>query len=195
MTQFDMTSARKAMIDSQLRPSGVSEPFVIARMNSVPREDFVPEAAKSIAYMDRAIPLGDGGHLAAPLVHGKMLAEAVPQPDDRVLVVENGSAYLTELLRPLVAEVDTVAAADAAGKAGKRKEYSLVLVDGAIEDLPAALARRVEEGGRLVTGLVSRGVTRLASGRKIAGTVSLQPLTEIGMPILHAFDRPKEWSF
>ena len=69
------------------------------------------------------------------------------------------------------------------------------MVDGAIEQLPDSLASRLEEGGRIVTGLLLRGVTRLASGRKIAGSVTLQPLAEIGIPVLHAFDRPKEWSF
>ena len=55
MTKIDMTAARKAMIDSQLRTSGVNEPFVLARMAAVAREDFVPEGAKPIAYMDRAV--------------------------------------------------------------------------------------------------------------------------------------------
>lgn len=195
MTQFDMTSARKAMIDSQLRTSGVNEPFVLARMNAVPREEFVPESAKAVAYMDRAIPLGEGRFLPSPLVHGKMLAEAAPRSDDRVLVVESGSSYLAELVRPLVAELDTISAEKAAGKGSSRKTYSIILIDGAIEELPASLAKRLEENGRVVTGLVSRGVTRLASGRKVAGAVALQPQAEIGIPVLNQFDKPKGWSF
>ena len=195
MTQFDMTAARKAMIDSQLRTSGVNEAYVLARMNAVPREEFVPDAAKTIAYMDRAVPLGEGRFLPSPVVHGKMLAEAAPSGDDRVLVIENGSSYLAELVRPLVAEVDTLSADKAAGKGGPRKTYSLILVDGAIEELPSSLAKRLEENGRIVTGLVSRGVTRLASGRKVAGSVALQPLAEIGIPVLNQFDKPKGWSF
>ncbi|WFL78635.1 protein-L-isoaspartate O-methyltransferase [Altererythrobacter arenosus] len=186
---------RKAMIDSQLRTSGVHEDFVLARMGSVPREEFVPEAARSIAYMDRAIPLGEGRFLPAPLVHGKMLGEAAPTSADRVLVVDGGSGYLAELIRPLVAKLDNVDADEIAAKAGKRGSYSLILVDGAVEQLPDALGKYLEEDGRIVTGLVVRGVTRLASGRKIAGTVSLQPLADIGIPVLHQFDKPKEWSF
>jgi len=60
MSQIDISAARKTMIDSQLRASGVNEPFVIARMSAVAREDFVPRSAKTIAYMDRAVPLGEG---------------------------------------------------------------------------------------------------------------------------------------
>lgn len=195
MTQFEMSAPRKAMIDSQLRTSGVNEDFVLARMGAVPREDFVPESARDVAYIDRAIPLGDGKFLAAPLVHGKMLAEAAPKTDDNVLVVESGSAYLTELVRPLVASVETTTAEEAAAKSSKRKSFSLILVDGAIEDLPETLVKRLDDNGRIVTGTVTRGVTRLASGRKVAGQVVLQPLGEIGIPVLPAFARKKEWSF
>ena len=195
MTQFEMSSARKAMIDSQLRTSGVNEDFVLARMGSVAREDFVPEAAKSIAYMDRAIPLGEGRFLASPLVHGKMLSEAMPNGDDRALVIENGSNYLSELLRPLVGSLDTASADQAAAKSSKRKTYSLIIVDGAAEELPETLTKQLEEDGRIVTGIVTRGVTRLAIGRKVGGAVSLQTLAEIGIPVLHQFAKKKEWSF
>ncbi len=195
MTKTDSSAARRAMIDSQLRTSGVNEPFVIARMGSVAREDFVPAGAKSIAYMDRAIALGDGAFLAAPIVHGKMLAEARPGLDDKVLVVTSGSAYLAELVKPLVGKLDTKSVKEIVdGKKG-RKTYSLILIDGAIEELPDTLAKRLEDNGRIITGVVERGVTRLATGRKVAGNVVLQPLADIGIPVLHAFDKPKEWSF
>lgn len=195
MTQTNFSTARKAMIDSQLRTSGVNEPFVISRMGSVAREDFVPESARSIAYMDRAIPLGNDAALAAPIVHGKMLAEAQPNLDDSALIIENGSSYLAELVRPLVAKLASKDVGEVAeGKKG-RKSYSLILVDGALEALPDSLAKSLEDNGRIVCGVVDRGVTRLASGRKVAGDVVLQPFADIGIPVLHAFDKPKEWSF
>ncbi len=194
MTQ-NIPSARKAMIDSQLRTSGVNQEFVLARMAAVPRENYVPEAAKAVAYMDRAVPVGEGRFLSSPLAHGMLLAEAAPTPDDRVLVVEGGTSYLADLVKPLVAELTSISAEEAAGASRKRKTYSLILVDGAIEELPDALAKQLEEGGRMVTGLLLRDVTRLATGRKVAGSVSLQPLAEIGIPVLHEFDKPKAWSF
>ena len=195
MTKIDSSAARRAMIDSQLRTSGVNEPFVIARMGSVAREEFVPDGAKAIAYMDRAIQLGDGKSLAAPLVHGKMLAEARPGLDDSALVIENGSAYLAELVKPLVGKLESKPVEEVVSSKKSRKTYSLILVDGAVEQLPDALVKRLEENGRIVTGVVERGVTRLAVGRKVSGSVVLQPIADIGIPILHAFDKPKEWSF
>jgi protein-L-isoaspartate(D-aspartate) O-methyltransferase len=195
MTHTDMATARKAMIDSQLRTSGINDPWVLARMSAVAREDFVPDAQREFAYMDRAVPVGDGAYLAAPLVHGMMLTESAPARGDRVLVVESGTGYLAELLRPLVESLETRTAEEIAGSKSARKTFSLILVDGAIEELNDGLAKRLEEGGRIVTGLNERGVTRLAVGRKIAGSVTLQPVADIGIPVLHAFAKAKSWSF
>jgi len=189
----ESAKARRAMIDSQLRTSGVNEEFALARMIAVPREDFLPEDKATLAYIDRSVRV-DGGALASPLFYGKALLEAVPTRDDRVLVVEGGTGYLAALLEPLVASVETVSAIDAA-KGAVEGTYSLIMVDGAIEQLPRELADALEEGGRVVSGLVLRQVTRLASGRRIVGKVSLQPVEDLGIPVLHAFDAPKTWTF
>ncbi|MBS0254583.1 MAG: protein-L-isoaspartate O-methyltransferase [Proteobacteria bacterium] len=186
-------NARRAMIDSQLRTSGVNEPRVLAAIAALRREDFVPPAARDAAYIDRAIPLGDGRFLAAPLVHARMLAEAAPQASDHALVVTGGSTYLAELVRPLVGHLAVVDAAAAATALGG--PYSLIVIDGAIETLPDGLAALLADDGRVVTGLVERGVTRLALGRKAVGAVSFLPLAEIGIPVLAAFAAPKRWSF
>ena len=186
--------ARKAMIDSQLRTSGVNAEFVLARMGSVAREDFVPAAARGVAYMDRAIALGGGRWLAAPVVQGMMLQEAAPSSDDRALLVDGGSGYLAELLRPLVGSLEVVAPGDAAAKS-RKGDFTLLIIDGAIEQLPDALVARLAEGARVVTGLVENGITRLAIGRKAAGAVTLLPLAELGVPVLPEFAAPKRWSF
>lgn len=190
----DTKTARRAMIDSQLRTSGVNEEYVLARMLAVPREDFLPAEKAAQAYIDRAVSLGGEGHLASPLFYGKLLLEAAPAPENRVLVVSGGTGYLAALIAPLAATVTEVTAAEAAALQGAG-EYDLVVVDGAIEQLPDGLAAALAENGRIVTGLVLRQVSRLASGRKIAGTVSLQPLEDLGIPVLAAFAAPKRWTF
>jgi protein-L-isoaspartate(D-aspartate) O-methyltransferase len=197
LPQPDTRTARRAMIDSQLRTSGVNEEYVLARMLAVPREDFLPADKASVAYIDRAVALGanqSGGALAAPLFYGKLLLEAAPAPDERVLVVEGGTGYLAALLRPLVAELTAISAADAAKGKGEGT-YSLIVIDGAIEALPDALAALLADGGRIVTGLVLRQVTRLAAGRKVAGQINLLAVEDLGIPVLHAFDAPKRWTF
>ena len=189
----DFSAARRAMIDSQLRTSGVNELWVLARMAAVAREDFVPEGARGSAYIDRAVPLGGGAMLAAPLVHALMLAEAKPTPADRVLVIDGGSGYLPALLEG-VADTVTVVSPDDALK-GRKGDFTLVMIDGAAEQIPGALARRLAEGGRIVTGIVEDGVTRLAIGSASDGRIALLPLADIGIPRLAAFDKPKAWSF
>lgn len=190
----DFATARRAMIDSQLRTSGVNEPWVLARMNAVPREDFVPAEARPVAYIDRAVPLGGSAMLAAPLFHARLLAEAKPVQSDRVLVVDGGSGYLPALIEGLAGSV-TVVTPDDAMKGGKKGDYTLLLIDGAVEQLPEGIAKRLSEDARVVTGLIDNGVTRLAIGRKSGGTIALLPLAELGIPQLAAFDKPKAWSF
>jgi protein-L-isoaspartate(D-aspartate) O-methyltransferase len=193
MTKTDTAKERKAMIKSQLRTSGVNEEFALARMMAVPREDFLPEDKVPLAYIDRSIKV-EGGALASPLFYGKMLVEAAPTRGDRVLVVEGGTGYLAELIAPLAAKLDTISA-DAAAHGPIGGTFSLIVIDGAIEQLPQALGDALEEGGRIVSGLLLRQVTRLASGRKVVGQVALQPLEDLGIPVLHAFDAPKAWTF
>jgi len=191
--RHDYAAARKAMLDSQLRTSGINEAYVLERMGIVPREDFVPENARGTAYMDRAIRLTDGGYLPAPLFHGAMLSEARPTATDSVLIIEGGSGYLAALIEPLVSSVKTISPAEALE--AKKGKYSLILVDGAIEHVPANLAKLVATDGRIVTGLVERGVTRLATGRKSGKSLALLPLAEMGIPRMGEFDKPASWSF
>lgn len=191
--QRDTTlAARRAMIDSQLRTSGVNEPWILEAMGSLAREDYVPANMRDAAYIDRAIALGDERMLASPLVHGRFLAEARPTQADKVLLIGD-DGYLAALLRPLVGSLDVVAPGDA-GAIGSG-DYTLIMIDGAIEALPDALVDRLAPDGRVVTGQVLRGVTRVATGRKAAGRVALLPLAEIGIPVLPEFAAPKRWSF
>lgn len=188
-------AARRAMIDSQLRVSGVNEDFVLTAMNSVKREDHVPADARALAYIDRAVPLGEGRFLAAPLFYGRLLSEAIPTVQDKILVVDGGSGYLPALVRTLGASVEVTAPTSAVANTPGNDGFTLLLIDGAIEQLPAGLAGSLADEGRVVTGTVERGVTRLAVGRKTGGDVALLPIAEMGIPVLPAFAKPKGWSF
>lgn len=191
MPAATMDAARRAMIDSQLRPSGVNDPAVLSAFNRVRREDFVPAGARAVAYIDRAVPLGGERVLAPALSHGLMLMEAAPTSTDHALLVDGGSGYLAALVEPLVATLEMIAP----GETPAGKDFSLLLIDGAIEELPDALAARLADGGRVVTGLVERGVTRLAAGRKAAGRVGFLTLGEADFAPLAAYALPAKWSF
>jgi protein-L-isoaspartate(D-aspartate) O-methyltransferase len=196
--------ARRAMIDSQLRVSGVNSDAVRERMLAVAREDFLPMAARTHAYIDRAIPLGNGRMLAAPLVQGRMLELAAPDKEDKALIVDGGSGYLAELLRPMVGSLEVVtpeiagaggAAGAGDGARGAADDFTLLVIDGAIEQLPPALVARLADGARIVCGVVENGVTRLATGRSHAGQVALLPQSDMGIPVLNEFAAPSRWSF
>ena len=191
----DFAAARQAMIDSQLRTSGINDPAVLKAMQRVAREDHVPETRRAAAYIDRAVPLDNGRFLAAPLFYGAAIEAARPAMSDRVLIVDAGSGYLPALLGPMLAEVETIDVEKAIGKGRKGGDYTLLFIDGAIEQFPDALGKRLADGARVVTGLVERGVTRLATGRKTAGQVAFQSRQDMAIPILEEFARAKEWAF
>tara|TARA_B100000678_G_scaffold244136_1_gene215986 strand:+ start:87 stop:686 length:600 start_codon:yes stop_codon:yes gene_type:complete len=190
----DFAAARRHMIESQLRTSGVNDSYVLDRMAAVPREDFVPEGARAGAYVDRTVPLGGGASLAPPLAQGLILTHARPSVRDRVLVIGPATGYLAALLAPLVGSLqeatpDSVLSGEVDGT------FDLVIVDGAIEQVPAALAATLGAEGRLVTGVIRKGVTRLELGRRSGDGVSLIAVTEVQLPRLAAFDAPPSWTF
>ena len=94
----DFAAARQAMVDSQLRPVGVNDPAVIEAMSAVPREKFVPDEQKPLAYVDRSIPLGDGRALPAPAVLGRLLTAMAALRGERALVVGASTGYSAAVL-------------------------------------------------------------------------------------------------
>ena len=186
----EMLVARRAMIDSQLRVSGVNSPAVLAAFNGVPRDDVVPAQRRGAADAARALPLGNGAVLSPALTYGQMLEAAATVRDDRILVIST-NGYLAALAGQLAADVtraDNLAAAQGG-------PYSLILIDGAAEVLPDSLAALLADDGRVVTGLVDRGVTRLAVATKALGHVVATPVSDADFAVLPEFAAPKKWSF
>lgn len=208
----EFTRARRAMIDSQLRVSGINDPAILAAFAAVNREDYVAADQRSVAYVDRQLPLGEGRVLTAPLSQARLVSEAKPKQTDKALLIAGGTGYLAAVLAPLVATLDVVesdkrlsgligeragdwhegALTDGWKKAGP---YDLIIVDGAAEALPKALAKQLAEDGRIVTGVVENGVTRIAVGRATDAGIVLRPVADIAMPVLTDFAAPKGWSF
>ena len=208
----DFKAARLLMVESQLRPEGVVDPAVVAAMGSVERERFVPEAVRPLAYVDRAVPLGDGRFLMAPAALGQLLTQMMPQRGERALVVGAGTGYSAAVLAAMGLEVlavesstDLIAMARKLGiKAVEGRldggdpqggTFDQILIDGAIEVIPDAIVGQLADGGRLGTGLIDRGITRLAVGRKAGGAFGYLTIGDAGVPALPGFSRPKEFTF
>lgn len=187
----DFAAARRAMIDSQLRPQGVSDPAVLAAMASVPREEFVPEAVRALAYSDRPLDLGGGKALMPPAALANLVAALESRPGERALVVGSGNAYAVRVLEALGLDVDLADATDLAGKAA----YDVILIDGAVGEVPGALSDRLAANGRLAAGIDDNGVTRLAVGRVSGGVLGLRNFADSEVPVLPGFSRPRAFTF
>lgn len=210
MTEQNFSSMRAAMVESQLRTSDVDDQRVIAVMAKVPREDFVPAERRAMAYVDRPIPLSGGRALNPPLVTGRLLKEAQVEPGDKVLLIGAATGYAAALLVALGAQVTAVeeeggpdivvpgttvvrGALSAGAAAGA--PYDLLFIDGAVEEVPAALVEQLGPDARVVTGIVDRGVTRLSSGRVVGGLLGLSSLIDMEMVVLPGFGAPKAFTF
>ena len=214
-TSFE--TMRHAMVQSQLRTNAVNDPRVVTAMARVAREAFVPETARALAYRDTAVPLGNGRALNVPIATGKLLTEAYLLPTDKVLLIGAAGGYTAAVLAGLVQSVVAVesdkdlAAHARTALAGisnvelvegplehghdAGKFYDVLIVDGAIEHLDESLVGQVAPGGRVVTGLIERGITRLASGRTVRGGFGLRAFADIDCVALPGFARPRRFAF
>ncbi|CDH46547.1 protein-L-isoaspartate O-methyltransferase family protein [Candidatus Contendibacter odensensis] len=108
MTAFNFELARYNLIEQQIRPWDVLDQRVLDVLADIPREDFVPDHYRNLAFSDIAIPLGHGEFMLRPTVEGRILQALALQPTDRVLEIGTGSAYLTAALARLAASVTSI---------------------------------------------------------------------------------------
>src|SRR5689334_15693702 len=115
----DFAAAREAMVESQLRPQGVTDPAVLRAMGGIERERFLPTHTRPLAYVDRAVSIGDGRFLAAPSVLGQLLTEMRPEPGQRALVVGAGTGYSAAVLSAMGLNVVALEASTELSKAAR----------------------------------------------------------------------------
>lgn len=208
---------RRAMIDCQLRTSDVTDPAVVSAMGQIPREAFLPESQAAMAYIDRAIPLGGGRSMNAPLATGRLLVAAELSRGDRVLLVGAASGYTAAVLAAMgmsvVALEDNAALAASAraslasdsavtlveapltGGAPEFAPFDAIIIDGAVAAIPAELAAQLRPGGTLVCGLTDGAVTRLARGVQVAGMVVPVAFADVGCAVLPQFLPSPQFTF
>lgn len=212
----DYAAMRAAMVASQLRPTAVDDVRVVTAMATLPREAFVPAASRPLAYRDTAIPLGGGRYLNTPMATGRLLTVAEIVPEDRVLLIGAATGYAAAILAELDArvvaveedaELASIARRMLAGKpvevvegplaAGHAADapYDVLMIDGSVEELPAALIEQLRVGGRIVTGIVDRAATRLAAGRRTQGGHGVSPFADAECVTLPGFARTPAFRF
>jgi protein-L-isoaspartate(D-aspartate) O-methyltransferase len=211
MTDFDM--ARRNMVDNQLRTNKVTDARVIAAMLAVPREKFVPEHLRGVAYVDEDVALGGDRWLMEPMVLARMLQAAEIGPNDVVLDIGAGTGYGAAVCSRLGATVvalesdpamlaqsqrilselgaDNVVTVEGPLKEGypQQAPYDVIVVSGAVEAIPDGILRQLAPNGRLVAVVAERGrapSARLA--RNCAGRIGFMTICDASVPCLPGFE-------
>jgi protein-L-isoaspartate(D-aspartate) O-methyltransferase len=209
----DFAAARSNMVESQIRTNKVTDPALLDAFETTPRERFVPESLRGIAYVDEDVALGGERFVMEPMVLARLLQAARPGPGDVALDLGCGSGYATAILSRLVAtvvalEVDAALAAAAtltldeleidnavvvegrlADGYPKQAPYNVILLNGAVSEVPLAIADQLAEGGRLVTVVsVGTGLGRATLMRRDRGVISSRILCDAAVPVLPGFE-------
>lgn len=216
---IDFQAARTAMVDGQVRPSDVTSYPILESMLSIPREAFVPESKRSIAYAGDHIDLGAGRVVMDPRVLAKMLEVVDIQADDLVLHIGAGYGYSTAVIARMaevviaVEEVEAMASeaqtrlveqsADNAivhtgalvDGAAAHGPYDVILIEGGVETVPEALLQQLKLGGRIVV-ISMHGVDgECRLGRQTAQGVQWRDAFDATAPVLAGFAAEKKFTF
>ncbi|WP_313200008.1 protein-L-isoaspartate O-methyltransferase [Rhizobium sp.] len=216
---IDFEAARIKMVEHQIRTTDVTSHSVLRAFLSVPREAFVSEKAKPLAYLDADIELSPGRYLmeASPLA--KLLQAAEITKNDRVLDVGAGTGYVAALLSHLAGSVTalesdgalcelasanlnalgcpnvTVVTGDLTKGCAAAAPYDLIFVNGSVEEVPAALLEQLAEGGRLVAVIGYGNAAQAKILLKEHGSISESSRFNLSVKPLPGFAKVKEFVF
>jgi protein-L-isoaspartate(D-aspartate) O-methyltransferase len=206
------TRARASMIEGQLRPNKVTNQLLLDTMGALPREQFVPDVARGIAYVDECIDLGGCRFMLEPMVLARLIQELAIKPTDIVLDIGTGTGYAAAVMARLAATVVAVEEATplafaattnlqktrsdntvvitnklAAGYA-KQAPYDVILIEGGVTKIPDELLAQLAEGGRLAAVEIHKGPMGQAKlWQRTDGHVSSRVLFDAGVPLLPGF--------
>jgi protein-L-isoaspartate(D-aspartate) O-methyltransferase len=211
------STARQKMVDGQVRPSDVTDARIIDAMLAVPREVFVPQNQRALAYLDLDLDVSEGGavkrFLTKPVVIAKMMQAADIKDTDDVLVVGCASGYSAALVAKLArrvtaTECDPSLAAKAKQalaelelgnvmvKAGAVADgdsanapFDVIILNGATEIVPDGLYRQLKEGGRLVGVFAMTRPQRAVIVTRSHGDFGNRALFDAAIPVLPGLER------
>jgi len=210
MNATSIEQARFNMVEQQVRPWEVLDPTVLDLMGRMPRDAFVPDRYKGLAYADIEIPLDEHEQMMFPRIEGRLLQALNLQAGDKVLEIGTGSGYLAACMADLADNVVSVDIdADLASQAARRLRdngidnvlvdardgliesaedhaYDAIAVTGSVATLPAFLKRKLSIGGRLFA-VIGRGSVMEATLITRTGEESWETegLFETELPALH----------
>lgn len=223
MTDFQLQ--RLNMVESQVRPSDITDRRIIRAMLELPREIFAPDAVRAMAYMDGALPVtsrGDGRavrYLLAPRVFAKLVQLAEIEPDSTVLDVGCATGYSTAVLARLASKVAAVECDEDLANRAERTLASLgianvtvvrgplstgapaqapfdaILLNGAVPAVPPALLEQLRDGGRLVTVVADARLGRAQVFQRSGRSSDARTVFDAGAEPLPGFERAAGFVF
>ncbi len=218
MTEFDYEKARRNMVEQQVRPWEVLDQRVLDVLGELPREHFVPERYRRLAYADLNIPLGHEQVMMTPKVEARMLQALDVRPGERVLEVGTGSGYVTACLARLGGRVHSVEIfEDLRQRAGERlaalgigdvvletgdaargwerhAPYDVIAVTGSLPEMEPAFQEQLAVGGRLFVIVGEPPVMEARLYTRVADDAwSCEDLFETAIPPLLNARRPRRF--
>lgn len=214
----DFTLRRTMMVDTQVRPSDVTKFPIIDAMLRIPREAFVPESLRDLAYLGEDLPLGNGRVLLAPRTFAKMLDALLILPRHLVLDLGCGLGYSTAVMARLaqavvgVEDPDLAPEAEAAlaaqgidnaivhagapeDGAPRHGPYDIIIIQGGIEVLPEAIAAQLKDGGRIAALFLEGPLGHVRIGVKAGETISWRDEFDATAPVVRGFARAPAFTF
>ena len=207
MTNF--AAARHNMVESQVRPNGITDHRIIDAMAQVKREDFVPAERKTIAYLDEDVQLKTGRFLIEPMAFARMIHLALIKPTDKVLVVGAGTGYGAKVIAMLAKSVvalesdpdllalarsflagagnlEVVEGSLAAGHAAGAP-YDVIIVEGRIAAVPESLFAQLANEGRIVAAVGNTDVSKMQIATLTDGHRSSRSAFDVSVAPLPGF--------
>jgi protein-L-isoaspartate(D-aspartate) O-methyltransferase len=216
----DLNKARQNMVDCQLRTNKITDPAVIDAFETVPREAFIDDSHKTIAYSDQNLAIGAGRCLMEPMVLARMVQELAISSTDIVLDIGCGTGYSAAILsrlsatvvalesdEPLATRATSILAELAADNAvvvdgpliegyPKQGPYDVICIECAVREIPKALTDQLAEGGRLAAVIDNgAGPGRVVLILKQGGIVSKRTIFDANIPSLPEFERSAGFVF
>ncbi len=221
---MDFAQRRRNMIESQIRTNRVADERIVAAMEAIPREAFLPKPRHALAYADEAVEISSGRYLMEPMLAARLVQAADIRATDAVLLIGCGSGYLAAVLARLASAVvalesdaglaaeagralaalgvDTVALVAGALAEGypRQAPYDAIVIDGAVEDIPPALLSQLADGGRLAAIVAGAGPAAHRSGTgvvltRVGEAFARREVFDGGTPLLPGFGRKPAFVF
>ncbi len=215
----DFTTARRNMVDSQLRADAISDARLLAAAGSVPRERFLAKEAQALAYGESSVRIAPGRYMLAPLCLGVLLQAAEIEASDVILVVGAGDGYMGALAAKLggtviglesdpalsaraadqlnACGIDNIALVSGDLNAGYAKQapYDVIILNGATETGVGPLLAQLRDGGRLACVEYENGVGRARIYRRDGDASAGRTVRDLAAPILPGFEQAAAFSF